>query len=105
MKFGVHAGVDRLCFPDRAWIVTCFSGRRESVRGSNACVRRVTMEGHPGLARRGTAQRNAADKTSGPSLSCFAQKVGDLPSVANPARRIRRALFCTPSKISKAIHL
>ena len=35
----------------RAWIAARFTDRRESVHGSNACVRRVTKNGHPGLAR------------------------------------------------------
>src|ERR1035438_1087974 len=35
----------------RAWIVTCCPDRCKSVHGSNACVRREAMYGHPGLAR------------------------------------------------------
>jgi hypothetical protein len=70
-------------------------------RAFDGCPRMVTQ----GL--RGAGERSAMlwAKRSELSLSGFAQKACDLPSLANPARRIRLALFRTFRTLSNAIHL
>ena len=84
----------------------------------------------PGSREARTAKRKLRQKLSALSLSCYAQKASGLPlsyatpaalkprvavyghprnacvtPMANPARRMRRALFLTLRKASKAIHL
>jgi hypothetical protein len=98
-----------------------FPDRREPTHGSNACVRRVAEDGHPGLARSTDCAAQCCEKNfSGfcprrfgsclaavqPGHSCpvvrrraahpaAPKKPVICQSMANAARRIRRALFFT----------
>ena len=77
-------------------------GRREAIRGSNACVPRVAIDGRTGLARSTDRKAQCCGKNFLRFCSpCSAQKAGGLPSVANPARRMRRALSFTPRPTSR----
>jgi hypothetical protein len=95
----------------------------QSVPGSNACVRRVAQDGHPGLARHGLRSPMLRQKLSALSQSCFARQASDSPlscafraalkprasfrvrpcdtcvaPMANPVRCVHLTLFCTPRK-------
>jgi hypothetical protein len=59
-----------------------------SMGRTHAFDARVRMDAQ-GLRAAGIAQRNAAGELSALSLSCYAQKAGDLQSIANPAQRMR----------------
>jgi hypothetical protein len=82
------AGVDRICFPDRG----------ESIALRSPCCAQALGDhrSHPSNAY--VRPMDAAGKTCDAMQSCIAQKAGDLQSIANPARRMRRALFFTLRK-------
>jgi hypothetical protein len=70
-------------------------GRRKSIPGSNACVRRVATDGHPGLAR----SMDSTPQCCGKNLRRFAILLRCKPGFTihgEPACRMRRALFFTP---------
>jgi hypothetical protein len=90
---------------DGRWIGCHFSGRRESVLGSNACVRRVGKDDNPGLAR----SMDCAAQCCGKNFLRYCnpasrRKPGVCRSVPNPARRIRRArVFHAPRNNNRSI--
>jgi hypothetical protein len=90
----------------------CTTGSSRADRLLNAriavtppCTAANARMGGPEGVRREAPNNPSWAKLSGLSLSCFAQKACDLPSSANPARRIRLALFRTFRTLSNAIHL
>jgi hypothetical protein len=85
--------VDRICFPDRRKSIALRSPCFAQAQGNQSLVTRRTHAFNPWRLRA---------KLSALLLSCSAQKAGDLPILANPASRMRRALFCTVRKTNIA---